>query len=333
MDDDTTTGRRITEHGLFADVRGDAGAPALLFLHGGPGQGCHDFMALQGDLLAASVRLVGIDQRGVDRSVPLPANGDGEGGTGGGPAVTIADLVGDCEAVRRELGLERWAVLGQSFGGGLALRYAAAYPGAISAVLFENPVWDLAASARAALPRVALMLTERGRQDAALAALAAAAQETSPRALRASYVAALEALAEDREVFFVPNPTTRARLAEIRRARERPDGSAGDEGSTRHHLAITADEGAYESLLGLLPQLAAPALLITGGYDPLTSPEQRDAFRQASPRHRLLEVAGAGHFAHADDPLHYASAVADFVRASAGDLSGTGTGPVPATGS
>jgi proline iminopeptidase len=298
-----------------------------LFLHGGPGQGCHDFMALQGDLLAASVRLIGIDQRGVDRSAPLPVKGDGE------PGVTIADLVGDCEAVRRELGIERWAVLGQSFGGGLALRYAAAYPGAISAVLFENPVWDLAASARAALPRVALMLTERSRQDAALAALAAAAEETSARALRAAYVAALEALARDREVFFVPNPATRARLAEIRQARERPDGAAGDDGSTRHHLAITADEAAYEPLLGLLPQLAAPALLITGGYDPLTSPGQRDAFRQASPRHRLLEVAGAGHFAHADDPLKYASAVSDFVRSAAGELSGTGTGPVPATGS
>ena len=63
---------RLTRHGLYADIRGDAGAPPLLFLHGGPGQGCHDFMALQGDLLAASVRLIGLDQRGVDRSAPLP---------------------------------------------------------------------------------------------------------------------------------------------------------------------------------------------------------------------------------------------------------------------
>ena len=57
MGNKAATGRRITEHGHFADVRGDPGAPALLFLHGGPGQGCYDFMALQGDLLAASVPL------------------------------------------------------------------------------------------------------------------------------------------------------------------------------------------------------------------------------------------------------------------------------------
>jgi proline iminopeptidase len=314
---------RLTRHGLYADIRGDAAAPPLLFLHGGPGQGCHDFMALQGDLLAASVRLIGLDQRGVDRSAPLPEDAP----------LAIADLVEDCEAVRKELGIERWAVLGQSFGGSLALRYAAAHPAAVAAVAFENPVWDLAASARAALPRVALMLTERGRQDAALTALASAAREDSARPLRAAYVAALDALGADREVFFVPSPATRARLAEIRAARERPDGAAGDDGSTRHHLAISADDGAYESLLGLLARLAAPALLITGGYDPLTSPGQRDAFRRASPGHRLLEVAGAGHFVHADDPLQYASAVSDFVRSAAGDLSGTGTGQAPATSS
>ncbi len=323
MGDDHSEGSRITSHGIYADIRGGAGAPALLFLHGGPGQGCHDFMAIQGGLLSRSVRLIGIDQRGVDRSAPLPE----------GARLTIAGLISDCEAVREELGIERWAVLGQSFGGALALRYAAAHPAAITAVAFENPVWDLAATSRAALARVALMLTERGRHDAALTALAAAGREDSARPLRAAYVAALEALGEDREVFFVPNPATRARLAEIRQAHERPAGAAGDEGSMRHHLAITEDDGAYESLLGLLPCLAAPALLITGGYDPLTSPGQRDAFRRAAPRHRLLEVAGAGHFVHADDPLQYASAVSAFVRSAAGDLSGPPVGPVPATGS
>ena len=50
-----------------------------------------------------------------------------------------------------------------------------------------------------------------------------------------------------------------------------------DESSERHHQAITADEDFYDSLLALLPRLPAPALLITGGQDPLTSAEQRHA--------------------------------------------------------
>jgi len=305
---------QITEHGLFADIRGDVGGPPLLFLHGGPGQGCYDFMAIQGDLLSRSVLLIGLDQRGVDRSAPLPA----------GTHLTVADVIADCEEVRQALGIDRWAVLGQSSGGGLALRYAAAHPAAVSAAIFENPVWDMAASTRAALPRLAAMLADRGKDADAQAARAAAAATAAPGerpevALRSAYLTALGALGSDREQFFVPGPVTRARLAELRRAhgaRERSSGEAGDESTTRHHLAITADRAFGESMLGLLPRLTGPALLITGGRDPLTSPSQRAAFLQASPRHQAQEFPQAGHFVHADDPVHYATAVTTFVRSS-----------------
>jgi hypothetical protein len=47
MGTDHAAGHRLTRHGLYTDIRGDAAAPDLLFLHGGPGQGCHDFMAVQ----------------------------------------------------------------------------------------------------------------------------------------------------------------------------------------------------------------------------------------------------------------------------------------------
>jgi len=319
---DHTAGHRLTSHGLYADIRGDAAAPALLFLHGGPGQGCHDFMAIQGDLLGRSVRLIGIDQRGVDRSAPMPE----------GAGLTVADLVEDCEAVRQALGIERWAVAGQSFGGRLALRYAAAHPQHTSAVIFENPVWDVAASARAALPPIAAMLAERGNTRAAQAALAAAGGDHAAGPLREGYLVALRALGEDRESFFAPSADTRARLAEVRQAHQRPGGSAGDEGSLRHHLAIVADRASAEPVQHLLAVLQVPLLLIVGGRDPLTSPEQREAFRSA-PHGQVLEVPAAGHFVHADDPLQYASAVSEFARSAAGDLSGTGTGRVPATGS
>ena len=322
---------QITRHGLFADIRGADGSPALLFLHGGPGQGCHDFMAIQGDLLSGSVLLIGLDQRGVDRSAPLPP----------GATLTVADLVADCEEVRQELGIDRWAVLGQSYGGALALRYAAAHSGVITAEIFENPVWDVAASTRAALPRIADMLADRGEEDAAQAARSAASApaargERPWLAPRGAYLAALGALGADREQFFVPDPATRARLAELSRAHEaegQEDGTAGEEGSMAHHLAIEADEGFGEPLLPLLPRLTAPALLITGGRDPVTSPAQRAAFRAASARNQLVQFPQAGHFVHADEPEQYATAVMHFVRLCAELPNGPSPDPAPASGS
>lgn len=86
--------------------------------------------------------------------------------------------------------------------------------------------------------------------------------------------------------------------------------------SERHHLALTADPATYQSLLPLLAQLPAPALLITGGLDPLTSAGQRAAFQRAAPQTELREFQQAGHFVHADEPQAYADTVATFVRAN-----------------
>ena len=227
-------------HGLYTDIRGDAAAPALLFLHGGPGQGCHDFMALQGDLLGRSLRLIGLDQRGVDRSAPMP--GEGRRRRPAHHRRPGRGLRGGAEGVRH-----------RALGGGWASPSAAARAAvrgrpsrAASAVIFENPVWDLAASARAALPPIAAMLTERGRQDAALAALAAAAGDRPPaRCARPTWRPC------------VPLATTGSRSSSQARTPGRgwrrsgrrtsgPDGSAGDEGSMRHHLAIVADPASEE---------------------------------------------------------------------------------------
>jgi len=95
---------------LFVEVFGDPSRPALLYLHGGPGMSCHEFTRWQAGLLGRELRLIAFDQRGVLRSDPV---GEDE-------PVTEEVLVEDCEALRQALGVERWAVLGHSFGGRLA---------------------------------------------------------------------------------------------------------------------------------------------------------------------------------------------------------------------
>ncbi|MFH6782737.1 MULTISPECIES: alpha/beta fold hydrolase [Methylobacterium] len=104
------------------------GIPAL-FLHGGPGSGLGTG-GYRRHFDGARYRLVGIDQRGCGRSRPL-ATADPASLS----ANTTQALIADVEAVRVHLGIERWLVSGLSWGTTLALAYAQAHPGRVSALV------------------------------------------------------------------------------------------------------------------------------------------------------------------------------------------------------
>ena len=84
-----------------------------------------------------------LDQRGTGRSSPVDATAAAE------QVVHYrADaVVADAEWIRRELGIDRWSVLGQSFGGFCVTRYLSASPEGLREAFitgglpaFETPV-------------------------------------------------------------------------------------------------------------------------------------------------------------------------------------------------
>ena len=138
---------------LWVEDLGSPDKPPVLYLHGGPGAGCYDFVLQQGERLSQSLRVIALDQRGVLRSDPLE------------DSLTLQDLIEDCEALRVRLGIERWSVLGHSFGGYLGLACALRYPEAVSALVFENPSFDIRASVDSLLHATALEYGALGEQD------------------------------------------------------------------------------------------------------------------------------------------------------------------------
>ena len=105
------------------------GAP-LLVLNGGPGVSSTHFAGLAAQLsaLGDGHRVVLFDQRGTGDST-LPAI-DAE-------TVNVVAMVEDIEALRRHLGIERWAVLGHSWGGMYAMLYSTAHPERVSHLLLS----------------------------------------------------------------------------------------------------------------------------------------------------------------------------------------------------
>ncbi len=107
----------IGDASLFVEVVGH-GYP-LLLMHGGPGG---DHWTMQPfRRLADQFTLVFYDHRCNGRSVGAPVT-----------SMTWENLTADADALRAKLGFDKWAVLGHSFGGQVALEYALRYPGSLS---------------------------------------------------------------------------------------------------------------------------------------------------------------------------------------------------------
>jgi len=278
---------------LYVDRRGTAGSPPLLYLHGGPGSGSYDFMSFQGDLLSKRLDLIGVDQRGVQHSDPLD-----------GP-VTEDDLIADFEALRTALGISRWSILGHSYGGRLALRYAATHPGTVAKVIFENPPWDMNLATKTIVSAALPLLRELGEDAGAAELLAYEGPATAE--MWDERIALVQRLGDRRmEIYLGPE----ARDLELP-ADNLPAEIQSRAG--RFATEITRTPGFSESLLPYLARVTQPALLIKGGYDPVTSAEEIALFQSTVPDATYQHYEGVGHFVHAELREEYARLVTDFV--------------------
>lgn len=115
-------------HRVYWECCGNPDGSPALFLHGGPGGGSSHGQRRLFD--PRRFRAVLFDQRGCGRSLPL-AEEPGDDLTSN----TTHHLVADIEALRRYLGVERWTILGMSWGTTLGLAYAEAHPRHVSGMV------------------------------------------------------------------------------------------------------------------------------------------------------------------------------------------------------
>ena len=108
--------------------------PYLLFLQGGPGhEATRPTSPPSGWMNRAlqDYRVLLMDQRGVGRSTPVGLNIPGEDAQAQAEYLThfrADSIVRDAELIREGLGVDRWSILGQSFGGFCSLTYLSIAP-------------------------------------------------------------------------------------------------------------------------------------------------------------------------------------------------------------
>lgn len=115
-------------HRLHYEQSGNPGGIPVVFLHGGPGAGTAPTRRKTFD--PNVFRIVLFDQRNSGRSTPSAAELVVDLSTN-----TTPHLVADVERLREHVGVERWMVVGVSWGATLGLAYAEAHPDRVTALV------------------------------------------------------------------------------------------------------------------------------------------------------------------------------------------------------
>lgn len=98
----------------------------IIYLHGGPGFDMNDG-GLEFDYLADKYQFIAFDQRGGGYSEPVDD-------------LSAQRMVEDIEKIRQHFGLEKFTIMGQSWGSGLSMMYANAYPDKLNKMILISPM-------------------------------------------------------------------------------------------------------------------------------------------------------------------------------------------------
>jgi pimeloyl-ACP methyl ester carboxylesterase len=136
---------KMSIRGISLNVKVIGHGYPLALMHGGPGADLYTMMSYKP--CADQFTLVFYDHR---------CNGRSEGAEVS--SMTMENLTADADALRQALGFEKWAVLGHSFGGYVALEYALLYPQSLSHLLLV----DTGGDNRLAQEKAPEVLAQRG---------------------------------------------------------------------------------------------------------------------------------------------------------------------------
>lgn len=256
--------------------------PTLLCLHGGPGWD-HTGLRPYFDRFADSHQVIYLDHRGNGRSSGELAD------------CHLDQWADDIATFCAALGIEKPVVLGQSFGGMVAMHYAARHP--------DGPA-KLVLSSTAARMRYDATLEVFARLGGAEAVAVARANLDEPsEASFAAYEATCLPL-------YNPRPAPDAAAAALRAIRKR---------EVTVHFFL--NELRTMDLRPELAAIACPVLVLAGGHDPITPVVCAQELAEALPGSPRLELfPHCGHGTYRDDPAGTEAVLRAFLAGISGGV-------------
>ncbi len=253
---------------------GPADAPPVVLLHGITGHArVWDHLAQR---LAPARRVLALDQRGHGDSDPAPDDDYRVG--------TMAD---DVAAFAGSLRLGRFALVGHSMGGRIAIKFAADH----AAQLERLVIIDIG-------PDIALAGLQRVRDMMA----------NSPERIE-SEEWAVEYIRRGNPLQDVDMLRERVRHG----LRRQPDGELTWKYAKGLREMMRAGRRDAADLWEPLPHITCPTLVVRGSESDILAPEVAKKMAERLPDGRVVEIAGAGHTVPADRPEEFVREIRGFL--------------------
>ena len=266
---------------LYVDVVGH-GDP-LVLMHGGPSADLWSMGAFR--RLADQHTLVFYDHRCNGRSVGAPVS-----------SMTWDNLTADADALRAHLGFEKWAILGHSFGGQVALEYALRFPSRVSHLV----LLDTGGDSRWARDNAPKLLAQRGYSaDKVRLVHRWFHGEFTSREYLPIFWRIGSAYVHGSGIRFL--------------ARELAEG--GWRSRIRPEALIFSGRELFEdwSVMDQLKRITAPTLVMAGSEDFIFPPESQQELAAGIPGSRLKIIDGAGHSPQDEKPTEVIAELREFL--------------------
>jgi proline iminopeptidase len=252
----------------------------VIAVNGGPGLS-HVYM-IQNDVwtrLAQGRQIVFYDQRGTGKSGKVKA----------GASQGIETQVADLEAVRQHFNFQKVDLVGDSFGGFLAMAYASAHPEHIEQLILSDSAPPAMKDIVHLLPEVFPDIEE---QDAEIQKKLGDTDEAAQQELRNHF-----------RMIFYSEELLQKYLA-----------NAKDLGYTPSVGNAVGDAAAKIDMTAELPKFNFPTLVITGRYDMNVAPLTAWRMYKAIPGAKLVIFSRSGHLPSYEEPDKYVQVVDTFLR-------------------
>ena len=273
----------ISDTRLFVVERGQ-GTP-LIVLHGGPGLDHHEFADYL-DPLCDEFRLILVDMRAQGQSEPCPEN-----------SWTLEQMAKDVVSLGEAMNLEKYAVLGHSYGAFVALQNAVDFPGAAAKTIVSGGV----PSARF------LEVVEKNLAEFEPESLRKQVADSWAREAEAQTEEDFESLMHDQMPFHFGNPLD-PRIAEYE---ERTADTIYSPAVLQHFSK--AEYGGIE-LENRLKDVTQPVLVCTGRYDRACTVEAAEAMADGLPNAELVIFEDSGHMTFVEENKLYLKVVREFLK-------------------